>query len=338
MKLAECGPEDLDRRSSDGQPAVSVVVPVFNEAENLRPLWQAVQTAMTEARVGEYECIFVNDGSEDGSLGRVCELAAEDTKIKVLDLSRNFGKEVALTAGLDAAVGQAVIFLDADLQHPPSLIPKMVDAWRGGAEVVVTVRRSQGKESFGRKLGSLAFHWIMKTFTDVNHLSRTTDFRLLDGKVARALREVNERERLFRGLIDWLGFRREILEFDAAPRPDGQQAKFNFFSLCRLAVSSFVSHSLVPLVVLGIVGVVITGSAGLLLGWMLVAETLVDKRFYYTPLAQVVVANTLLIGLVISALGVMSLYLAKIYQEVIQRPLYAVRQRWNFDSRPGPPG
>ncbi|MEO1483486.1 MAG: glycosyltransferase family 2 protein [Myxococcota bacterium] len=321
-------------RWTEGQPrrTVTVIVPIYNEANNVPALWDALDAAAQASAGVDFEFVFVNDGSVDDSIAALEALSVREPRAKVVDLSRNFGKEVALTAGLDSASGDAVIFIDADLQHPPALIPEMIDAWHAGAEVVVTVRRSTERESLGRRLGSKAFHWIMKNFSDVDHLAGTTDFRLLDAKVAAAVRSIGERERLFRGLIDWLGFRRVVLEFDAPSREAGQTTKFSLFTLIRLAVSSFVSHSLLPLVVLGLAGIAITVSAGLLLTWMFVAEHLVDERFYYTPLAQVVVANTLLIGLVISALGVMSLYLAKIYREVLKRPLYAVRKRWNFDE------
>jgi glycosyltransferase involved in cell wall biosynthesis len=312
---------------------LSIVVPVYAEAANLTRLWARLCATLASLSTYEWEVIFVNDGSPDDSLAKLASLAARDPRCRVVDLSRNFGKEIALTAGLDVARGEAVIFMDADLQHPPELIAQMVSVWNTGAEVVVTVRRHSEGEPIGRRLGSALFHWFMAKFTELEMLARTTDFRLLDAKVVHAMRQIGERERLFRGLVDWLGFRRAILEFDAPSRPAEQKTTYSYARLGGLALSSFVSHSLLPLKLVGALGVLVTTLSGLLLIWMLVAERLVDKRFYYTPLAQVVVANTLLIGVVLTALGVMSLYLAKVYREVLRRPLYAVRQTVNVHPR-----
>ena len=319
-------------QSADRRKLLSIVVPVYREAANLEELWTRLRDVLAGLTAYNWEVVFVNDGSPDDSLVHLAALADADSRCRVIDLSRNFGKEVALTAGLDAARGDGVIFMDADMQHPPDFIPQMVSAWEAGAEVVVTVRRSCEAEPLARRLGSSLFHWVMKNFAEVELLSKTTDFRLLDRKVVEAVRQIGERERLFRGLVDWLGFRRAVLEFDAPKRPGDQKTSFTYRRLGGLAMTSFLSHSSLPLKLVGVLGGSVTLGSGALLTWMLVAERLVDKRFYYTPLAQVLVANTLLIGIVLTALGVVAIYLARVYREVLQRPLYAVRQKLNIDD------
>lgn len=319
-----------------GVALISVVVPVYREANGLTKFYARLGSAAEQVEQCTWEFIFVNDGSDDDSLAVLQRLAAQDRRCKIVDLSRNFGKEAALTAGLDHARGDAIVCVDADLQHPPELLGEMVSEWRRGAEVVVAVRRSVAQSVF-RKVSSGVFYWIMSTLSDVEMAARTTDYRLLDRRVVQALQLVGERERLFRGLVDWLGFRRAYLQFDAGARAEGAPG-YTYRKLWKLAITSLISHSSVPLRLVGVLGMFITIASAVSLVWMFVAQSWVAPRFYYTPLAKATVANTLLIGIVLTALGIMSLYIAKIYAEVTRRPLYAVRQLVNFasESDPGP--
>ena len=312
---------------------VSIVVPVFNESSNIPTLVGRLEAISQSgsAAAFSWEFIFVNDGSCDESLAVLRDLASRCPRVRAVDLARNFGKEVALSAGLAAARGDAILCMDADLQHPPELIPEMLSAWRAGAEVVATIRRKIANQPVLRVLGSHVFYWIMNRFSEVEMISQTTDFRLIDRKVADAYLAIAERKRMFRGLIDWLGFRKTWIEFDAPERANGTPG-YSYAKLLDLALNSFVSYSATPLRLIGLLGLLITTGSLALLLWMLAAPILVSKAFIYTPLAIVVVANTLLIGIVLSALGLMSLYISKIYAENLHRPLFVVRETVNLDG------
>jgi dolichol-phosphate mannosyltransferase len=279
--------------------------------------------------------VFVNDGSPDDSIAILEELALGDKRVKVVDLSRNFGKEIALTAGVhEAGNVDAIICLDADLQHPPELIPVLVEQWQAGYEVVATIRLSTEKEPLLRKLGSRLFYWMMARMSGLSMVSQTTDYRLYDRKVIEAFKRATERERLFRGIMDWLGFRRTYIRFEADARMAGAPG-YSYRKLWNLAVSSITSFSLWPLRITGYLGVLITGSSGVLLAWML-GNYALQGKWTYTPLAIFIVANTFLMGVILMAIGLVALYIGTIHTEVVNRPLYIVRQRMNFDCSAEP--
>lgn len=273
-----------------------------------------------------WEYVFVNDGSPDNSMQVLRAMASEDPKVKVLDLSRNFGKEIALTAGVhELESSDSVICIDADLQHPPELIPQLIKEWNAGAEVVVTIRKSIQNRSVLKRIGSRCYYWIINKISDLDIVSQTTDFRLYDRKVVSAFRHATERERMFRGIMDWLGFKKAYVEFEAPARAVGQ-AGYTYYKLWRLAINSITSFSLWPLRLAGYLGGLITGVSGLLLVWMLV-NYIIHSAWIYTPLAMVMVANTFLIGIVLMAIGLVALYVGTIHTEVINRPLYVIRER-----------
>lgn len=311
---------------------IAIVVPVYREANNLRRLHERLDEVVATLPQFEWEYVFVNDGSPDKSLEVLRELAAADPKVRALDLSRNFGKEIALTAGVHHALdADAVICMDADLQHPPDLIPTLIKEWEKGAEVVATVRVSIEKQPLLRRAGSYFYYWLMARISGLEMVSQTTDFRLYDKKVVEAFAHATERERMFRGIMDWLGFRKVYVPFRAEARNDGQ-AGYSYGKLWRLAVNSITSFSLLPLRLTGYLGVFITGGSGLLLLWM-IGTNAFRHTVMYTPLAIVVVANTFLIGIVLMAIGLVALYIGTIHTEVVNRPLYIVRERFNFDGK-----
>jgi glycosyltransferase involved in cell wall biosynthesis len=313
--------------------SITVVIPVYNEERNIPILFERLNQELARLSDINWQYLFVNDGSSDRSYDVLTKLARQYSKVQVIDLSRNFGKEVALTAGVHSAQGDAVICMDADLQHPPELIPELVNLWRKGAEVVVTVRLTSNREPFFRWVGSRFFYWIMRKISSLEMVSKTTDFRLFDRKVVEAFRRVTERERMFRGIIDWMGFRRAFVEFHADARNDGRVG-YTYHKLLQLAVNSITSFSLLPLRISGYLGLVITSFSSLLLLWMS-ASYLFKWSYIYTPLAIVVVANTFLIGIVLVSLGLVALYIGNIHIEVTNRPLYIVRETMNFtDNQP----
>ncbi|MBT6047252.1 MAG: glycosyltransferase family 2 protein, partial [Candidatus Scalindua sp.] len=266
----------------------------------------------------------------DDSFDVLKGLAARDERCRIIDLSRNFGKEVALTAGIKAVSGAAAITIDADLQHPPKLIYKLVEKWEKGVEVVSSTRRQVKGHSILRRFCSHAFYFIMEKISDVEFVSQTTDFRLLDRKVVNAYIEMTEKERFFRGIVDWMGFRKEHIEFDAEVRHGGD-SRYSFLKLIRLALHGFTSFSLLPLRVAGYMGLVITCISAVFTVVIFVSSFIL-KSSYFSSISIIVVVNILLSGITLICLGFIALYIGSIHNEVINRPLYLIRERINFDK------
>lgn len=313
---------------------VSIVIPIYCEEKNISGLYQRLEQVTASLPDIHWEYVFVNDGSLDNSISILKQLAHTDSEVKIIDFSKNFGKEVALTAGVHSVYADAVICMDADLQHPPELIPQLIEEWLKGAEVVATVRKSIDKQSLLRRLGSYGYYWLMSKLSGLDMISQTTDFRLLDKKVIEAFRTVTERNRMFRGIIDWMGFKKVYVEFHADSREEGEPG-YSYSKLLSLAINSLTSFSLWPLAVTGYLGMLITTTSGLLLTWML-GSYLFNNKAGFTPLAIVVVANTFLIGIVLMGIGLVALYIGTIHTEVINRPLYIVRELLNFEEKSGP--
>jgi glycosyltransferase involved in cell wall biosynthesis len=311
---------------------IAIVIPVYRESGNLYLLHERLELVTANLPNLQWEYVLVNDGSPDDSMQKLHALALRDPKVKVLDLSRNFGKEIALTAGVHEVENtDAIICMDADLQHPPELIPQLIEEWRRGAEIVATIRTRTERQPLLRRVGSHFYYWLMSNISGLEMRSQTTDFRLYDQKVIEAFKHATERQRLFRGIMDWMGFRRVYVEFEADARHNGQ-AGYSYSKLWGLAINSITSFSLWPLRLTGVLGMFITACSGLLFVWMLV-NYLIHSQWVYTPLAIVVVANTFLIGIVLMAIGLVALYIGTIHTEVINRPLYIIRERINFDAK-----
>jgi dolichol-phosphate mannosyltransferase len=310
-------------------PLVSLVVPVYNEAKNLPLLVERFdQVTGGDCR---WEYVFVNDGSPDDSLDVLRTLQAGSPRIRIVDLSRNFGKEAALSAGLAHARGDAVISIDADLQHPPELIPTLVEHWRRGAEVVVTVREQTEEPSLLRRAGSALFYWLLARMSEVEVVGKSTDFRLLDRRVVNEFIKLSDRDRLVRGLVDWLGFRRVCVTFRASARIHGEST-FSYRRLVSLFFNGIMSHSSAPLKWVGILGVVTTVVFSVILAVALVLQAVAPTLLNVRPIALVTLGITVLIGVVLTALGIVAVYVARIYAEVVRRPLYIVRDEFTADE------
>jgi len=305
---------------------ISIIVPVYCEGRGLFALYDRLEVVTKSLTNYDWEYIFVNDGSPDDSLSIISQICDVNSSVNAIDLSRNFGKEIALSAGvLEAVNSDAVICIDADLQHPPELIPQLISFWESGADVVVTIRTESKNQPFIRKIGSAVYYGLMSCLSDLQLASKTTDFGLYDSKVIRAFSMITERQRVFRGIIDWMGFRRVFVEFTADERHSGD-AKYSYAKLWRLAVNSITSFSLWPLRIAGYLGVAITSISSLLFIWMLI-DRFIGGKLAFTSLAIIVVANTFLMGIVLIAIGLVALYIGNIHTEVINRPLYIVRER-----------
>ncbi|MBI3148132.1 MAG: glycosyltransferase family 2 protein [Betaproteobacteria bacterium] len=311
---------------------LSVVIPMHNEAAGLAALFARLFPVL-EATGLDWEAICVNDGSSDDTLARLLALREQEPRLVVIDLSRNFGKEIALTAGLDHARGEAVIPLDADLQHPPELIPELIAQWRAGFEVVTAVHRQRVDESAPRRFFAWGFYRLIGRMSSVNIPDGAGDFRLMARPVVDAVKRMPERTRFMKGLFAWVGFRHTSIVFDRAPRASGT-SHWGFWRLWNFGLDGLFAFSSVPLKVWGYVGVLIAGAA-LLHAVYLVARTLlygIDIPGY----ASVIVGVLFLGGIQLISLGVIGEYLARIYDEVKGRPLYVVRARHGLD-RPPPP-
>ncbi len=311
---------------------ISIIVPVLNEAENVPLIYKELRAVIHKMSQYQWEIIFVNDGSSDGTTKAIEAITTSDSNTKSIEFSRNFGKEMATTAGIEAAAGDAVIMIDADLQHPPALISQFVSKWEEGTEVVIGVRTKNNKEGIAKKAGSWLFYSIMRFISDNSMKQGETDFRLIDRAVVDAFRGFSERGRMTRSLINWLGFRREYLPFEAPARVNGE-AKYTARKLLGLALRTFISNSLVPLRLAGYLGVVITFFSGIL-GVIVIIERYIMQDslgWNISGSAQLAIINVFLIGIVLMALGIIALYIANIHVEVADRPLYVVRKRKNFE-------
>jgi glycosyltransferase involved in cell wall biosynthesis len=314
-------------------PVLSVIVPMFNEAENLGAFFERLIPAVEGLRV-PYEVICVDDGSRDDTVARLIALRNRHPAIKVISLSRNFGKEIALTAGLQHASGRAVVPIDADLQHPPELIAKLVEKWREGYEVVYAVRESRDTESFSRRLSARGFYWIFARLSDVPLPRDAGDFRLLDRRVVDVINSMPERSRFMKGIFAWVGFRQIGVPYTVEPRRQGASG-WNVRRLFHFAVDGLTSFSNFPLIAWGYVGAVIA-SISLVAGAFFILRTLiegVDVPGY----ASLMVAILFFGGVQLITLGIIGSYIGRIFQEVKRRPLYIVRETHGFDAAEGQP-
>lgn len=308
---------------------ISLIVPVYNEEQNIVPMYEACKKTMDRVPKYNWELIFINDGSKDCSFEYITKLALGDPRVKGIDFSRNFGKEVALTAGIQNCSddADAAIFMDADLQHPPELIPQFIEKWEQGADIVASIRKATKKKAFIKDIGSKIFYSIMNKNADSPLTQNATDFKLIDKKVITVLQQFTEHNRMFRGLIDWLGFKTEYIEFVAPERIHGE-ATYSLIKLTRLAVNSMTSFSLFPLRITGYFGILIFAVSFILLCVMSVFKFILQSPMF-TSIAFVIVLNTLILGIVLMALGLIALYIGQIRDEVVNRPLYVIRERVN---------
>jgi glycosyltransferase involved in cell wall biosynthesis len=304
---------------------VAILIPAYNEADNIAPLLGELVVALDSLPTFDFTILFVDDGSTDDTAAILEQAAATDPRIGVIELSRNFGKEMALTAGLQAVDCDACIIMDADLQHPPRYIPELLDQWQAGYEVVSTRRVKIDEQPLFRRLGSRLFYALLNSMSEFKMEPGTTDFRLLDRKVVDALKQFTERNRLFRGLIDWMGYKRTTIEFEAPARHAGA-ARYSYSRLFRLALNSFMAFSLVPLKLAGYIGFFVIVVFGGLLAFM-AYDKLGRNAFGFSPIAFVIVSNVIMNGIVLSCIGLVALYIGHIHTEVIGRPLYLVRKQ-----------
>lgn len=305
---------------------ISIVVPLHNEESNIDYLFQRLELVLNQLNL-TYEIICVNDGSKDNTLVKVIEHHRRNARIKVINLSRNFGKEIALTAGIDHASGAAVIPIDADLQDPPELIEDLVSKWRQGYDVVYAVRCSRKGESWIKRFTAAAFYRVIGRVSNIYIPQDTGDFRLIDRRVVEALKQMPERNRFMKGLFSWVGYRQTALYYERAQRWKGK-TNWNYWRLWNFALDGITSFSLFPLKIWSYVGAVISLLAFLYATFLIIRTIIfgVDVPGY----ASLMVIILLIGGIQLISLGIIGEYLGRVYEETKQRPLYFVRDSYGL--------
>jgi polyisoprenyl-phosphate glycosyltransferase len=299
---------------------ISVVVPVYNEQENLPELHRRLAEALAPY---DYEVLFVDDGSRDASLAMLLAFHKANPRMKALSFSRNFGHQVAISAGIDHAAGGVVILMDGDLQDPPEVLPRFVDKWREGFEVVYAVRRRR-KEGVLKRIAYAAFYRLLRKISYLNIPLDSGDFCLMDRKVVDVLKALPERTRFVRGLRTWAGYRQTGLEYEREKRFAGRP-KYTFGKLLKLAYDGIVAFSDVPLRLAIYLG--LGSAAAAFLGGLVVVYEKVTNNVPVVGWTSTIIAILFLGGMVLLTLGIIGEYISRIYEEVKHRPLYIIRER-----------
>ncbi|MFC3800330.1 glycosyltransferase family 2 protein [Cohnella sp. GCM10012308] len=307
---------------------LSVVVPMYNEEEVIETTYGKL-TEVLEATGESYELVFVNDGSRDRTAAIVRGICARDARVKLLDFARNFGHQIAVTAGMDHASGRAVVLIDADLQDPPALIPQMLALWREGYDVVYGKRISRQGETWFKKTTAKWFYRTLAAMTSVNIPVDTGDFRLMDRKVCDALSGMRERSRFIRGMVAWAGYRQIGLEYAREERFAGE-TKYPLRKMVRLSLDAITSFSTKPLKLAGILGFLLSAA-----GFIYLIVVICQRIFTDTTTAgwtSLIVISLFFHGITLSLLGVLGEYIGRIYEESKRRPLYLVADKLNFEG------
>ena len=313
-------------------PELSVVIPAMNEEENVQAMHDRLVAAL-EGVVDGFEMVWVDDGSSDSTWEILTELAARDPRVRGLSFSRNFGHQTAVTAGVDAARGRAVVIIDADLQDPPEVIPDMVAKWREGYEVVFAQREKRDGETLFKKFTSAAFYRTLRRLAHIEIPVDTGDFRLIGPKALEAFRAMPEHNRFVRGMVSWIGFPQTAVRFHRHSRTKGE-TKYPLKTMLKLALSGFTSFSFVPLRSATWLGVASSGFAVVYAALRLVLSMTGVVAFGSAGLVALIF---FLAGVQLLAVGALGEYVARVFEEAVRRPLYLVKEHTDGDQRVLPP-
>jgi len=305
---------------------ISIVSPAYNEFENIPLMVEEVKKVMGKlSDKYDFEYILVNDGSTDNTWEAIVNESKKDKRIKGLCFSRNFGHQMALTAGLDNAKGDAVIYCDSDLQQPPEVFPKLIKEWENGSDVVHTKRLETEGESFFKKLMSKYFYKFINMISNVRIEEGMADFKLLDRKVLDKLSKMREHDRFLRGMVPWLGFKFSVVEYKANKRIHGKPW-YNFRRNLSFAKSGVLAFSVKPLKYIGYLGIfLIVFSVLAIVYWCI--RSLVAGMWLLSPTFTFTIFNTFLMGFSLISSGIIALYVSNIYYEVLNRPLYIISEK-----------
>jgi len=311
----------------------SVIVPMYNEEEVVRETYKRL-TGVMEGIGENYEIIFINDGSRDNTRAILSEICKKDKKIKMIDFARNFGHQIAITAGMDYARGECMVIIDGDLQDPPELIPDMIKIWRDGYDVVYGKRKSRRGETFFKKFTAKAYYRILRSLTNVDIPVDTGDFRLIDRKVCEALKQLPERSRYVRGLVSWVGFKQTAIEFERKERFAGE-TKYPLKKMLKLAMDGIMSFSYKPLKLASYIGSILSAISFLYL-IIVVIQKLFFPETAQTGWASLIAVSLFFNGIILLMLGIIGEYIGRIYEEAKGRPLYIINELLNMEDRTGP--
>lgn len=301
---------------------VTILIPCFNEESSLPLLYKELVALGSDTRFS-WEFLFINDGSKDNTILLLKELANKDNRVRYISLSRNFGKENALLAGFDFATGDCMVIMDADLQHPPKLIPRMLQLWEEGYEDVYARRKDRGTDSWLRRKLSNTYYRMLQKVSNVDILQNVGDFRLLDRKCIDALKQLRETERYTKGMYCWIGFKKTELEFEVAERVAGQSS-FSYRKLVKLAINGFTSYTTAPLKLSVYIGIIVS-----LLSFILMLVFLIKALLYGDPVQGFPTLITVILflgGVQLLSLGIIGEYLGKVFNETKHRPVYLVSE------------
>jgi polyisoprenyl-phosphate glycosyltransferase len=324
-------PNSVEKNTTNQMPTLSIVVPCYNESEVLPSFYERTKIVLESCNI-DYEIIFINDGSDDQTLKIISTLRQSNQRVKIIDLSRNFGKEIAITAGIDFACGEAVIVIDADLQDPPELIPEMFRFWREGYDVVYATRIKRDGETYLKKISAQAFYWLIARLSNVRIPENTGDYRLMSRIAIEAVKQFQEQHRFMKGLFSWIGYRQVSIPYHRAPRHAGS-TKWNYWKLWNFAIEGITSFSYGPLRVASYLGIV-TAFFAIIYASIVIIKVYVRGRD--VPGYASIMVTMLFLGAVqLITLGIIGEYLGRIFNEVKRRPLYLVQQLSGITPAPG---
>ena len=301
------------------KPLISVVIPAYNEELSIEQCYLRVSQVFDQLKSFYLELVLVNDGSTDRTQQLIHHLCEKDDRITSVDLSRNFGKEIAMTAGLDYAKGDAIVIMDADLQHPPELISEMLTHWQAGYDIVYAQRKRRDDESFIKRITTAAFYRLIGKMSQVKIQRDAGDFRLMSRRSVNALLKLREHHRFMKGLFAWIGFPSKAIEFEVAARSAGT-SKFNYWKLWNFALEGITSFTIAPLKIASYIGLLASFTAFLFGGWIIFKTLMYGEAVHGYP--TIMVSIMLLGGLQLFFIGLLGEYLGRIFNETKLRPLY----------------
>ncbi|MBQ4366625.1 MAG: glycosyltransferase family 2 protein [Muribaculaceae bacterium] len=303
---------------------ITLLIPCYNEEASLPALYDRVTQVIGGMPQYEWQLLLVNDGSTDGTLSVLADLRTRDPRVCYIDLSRNFGKESAMLAGFDHASGDAVVVMDADLQHPPEVIGQLLEGWEEGYDDVYARRESRGREPLLRRWLSLAYYHLLQHSTRLNVLPNVGDFRLLDRKCIDALKGLRERARNTKGLYAWIGFKKKEITFVQGDRKEGKSS-FNIWRLLKLAMDGITSFTTAPLRIATLLGLIVSLGAFFYMCYVLVKTLIMGDPVAGFP--TLIVAILFLSGVQLLSIGIIGEYLGRVFIETKERPVYLIREK-----------
>lgn len=307
----------------------SIVVPVYNEEEVIHETYRRLTEVMRSTKEA-YELLFVNDGSRDRTAEIIKAYSEQDSTVVLLDFARNFGHQIAITAGMDYARGEAVVVIDADLQDPPELILEMIEKWKQGFDVVYAKRTKRKGETYFKKQTAAMFYRFLRAMTDIDIPLDTGDFRLLDRKVCNQMNSIQEKNRFVRGLVSWVGFKQIAVEYERDERLAGE-SKYPLKKMLKLSMDGITSFSYKPLKLASYAGVTLSGVGFIYLLVVLYLKLFTDSTI--TGWSSLIVIQLFFSGIILIILGMIGEYIGRIYDETKNRPLYIVREKYQLETR-----